>query len=103
MLWGIEVVRSFYSHSSVEIFRSYVKLGVNFFAPILSEEVENRHQRDLLYLGFLQRTCPGPAPLLSGPAPLPPGPTFKFHTGVEIFCLYYFHTRDEKLEDKYLL
>ena len=29
----MEIVRSYYSHSSVEIFRSYVKLGVNIFAP----------------------------------------------------------------------
>ena len=42
----MEIVRSYYSHSSVEIFRSYVKLGMNFFAPVLSEEVEKRHQRD---------------------------------------------------------
>ena len=28
------------------MFRSFVKLGVNFYTPILSEEMENIHQRD---------------------------------------------------------
>ena len=92
MLWGIEVVRSFYSHSSVEIFRSYVKLGVNFFAPILSEEVENRHQRDLSWILTKNLSRPGSSPVRPGPSPARPDLQIPYRSG-NILPLLFPHQR----------
>ena len=92
MLWGIEIVCSFYSHSSVEIFRSYVKLGVNFFAPVLSKEVENRHQWDLSWILTKNLSRPGSSPVRPGPSPARPDLQIPYRSG-NILPLLFPHQR----------
>ena len=92
----------------------YIKIGASFSGPILSEDMENRHQRDsnwqpkelnsaaipLHYLGFIQIARPSS----SWPGrPTRPGRQIPYRRGNIALLLQYFHTRDEKIEDKYFL
>ena len=100
----------------MEIFRSHVKLGANFFASVLSEDLENRHhwdsnQRPLNFFGFIQYkvvvlarlyySCLGEEASRAGPGFLffisgvEIFRSYYFISGVEIFRSYYFNSRME--------